>query len=1113
MDLLFRSSVARAIPKSKGASVERRTEELLKTNGFRGLLDIENEGKMDRLRGQPSAPPPAQFDSTRQKDHLPPPPERPAFSSSPDTFLMTKPAPTPAVPALSLSILRNKSSKKPKRPADGEAEQDTDRQTDAEAPAASDPSHKQVTFLDDEDSMSDQSSICHSPSWENYGQRKKEKKQEAERRKREKEQAEKELKAARKRAAVRLSKLPPPPGAAHPDPRGHVMAAADGSMSDTSLVSRRNVQGALSIPRFATSARAASSDNVPAVAWPRPPVAGPRVASNSPHAERPGSGPQDESRTEEPPRRTSGEQNQPFAASAENESRPARPLFRMPPVRARRQQSTPPLGRTRIEDGSQALGNQNARHGPLPTSPSADNVQASSYVHHQRAQAKQRAIASLVDEHVVAKANQGYPPSRSSTGPAQHGRRLSLTMEAKSVAMRLMNLKGPPTAASKEHAEPRDYAEFKAIQYSSSSDAACSETTASTRASLSGAENACHSTNAERSPTPQQDSTRSSVARGTGSAPPSQDRKSRGLVGAAKAVLSFSKASHKHADDSKASARLPPHPPARSPLRPGSAAPEETVESNRTGAEGSSSAAWDAETGPTAHTKRSTLAPQSEPQASEGSSSTSGCEDGSPIPSGTSTPDTSRPQSAKDVPLASEAEEQPKPWGSQGRGLARGHPLDSSKPYTPPPAGETSAPTGTELGEDERWSRTALPIDIEADADSLTTSTSNQERTGEGHATASTQPLDPRTARPASTAPEPDPSNRPSATEPAVTISPRSGKQPYSSPKLSPALPRSAEPAARDGNGAGGVTGAWTRQEEAAQAGKPPSLGASEAPLGPARNTENPGIPGFAPGRPVTNFSRKPARPTSQPVTGVSSGAGAEGRKDGSGGAPGQEEARPASSPAPAALRVNELSLSTLGTDLSAPNPLGGASGEALEARPLPSPRTTSSSALQVPARPGRQPRAASAPAPPRPPTPSARASGGMPVSILKRPRTPTQDIPPSPALHPQAFSALPRHMQPGHSSMAAAAAAAAGRPALPGAGEGPMAKILVECCSCRFYHDMPSKLYECIAKPDAVVEDRALGISGAITTMVKCPWCGHNMSRDCCAGYAAVVYLKERLH
>jgi hypothetical protein len=82
-----------------------------------------------------------------------------------------------------------------------------------------------------------------------------------------------------------------------------------------------------------------------------------------------------------------------------------------------------------------------------------------------------------------------------------------------------------------------------------------------------------------------------------------------------------------------------------------------------------------------------------------------------------------------------------------------------------------------------------------------------------------------------------------------------------------------------------------------------------------------------------------------------------------------------------------------------------------------------------------------------------------------------------------------------------------------PEAGNKPVAKMLVECCSCHFFHDMPSRVYECMASPDAVVTDRALGVSGAITTMVKCPWCQHNMSTQCCSGYAALVYLKEKLH
>ncbi|KAK8118359.1 uncharacterized protein PG998_002985 [Apiospora kogelbergensis] len=76
-----------------------------------------------------------------------------------------------------------------------------------------------------------------------------------------------------------------------------------------------------------------------------------------------------------------------------------------------------------------------------------------------------------------------------------------------------------------------------------------------------------------------------------------------------------------------------------------------------------------------------------------------------------------------------------------------------------------------------------------------------------------------------------------------------------------------------------------------------------------------------------------------------------------------------------------------------------------------------------------------------------------------------------------------------------------------------PVAKMLVECCNCKFFHDMPSRVYKCMAKPDSVVEDKLLGVSATITTMVKCPWCAHDMTTQCCAGYAAVIYLKEKLH
>lgn len=42
--------------------------------------------------------------------------------------------------------------------------------------------------------------------------------------------------------------------------------------------------------------------------------------------------------------------------------------------------------------------------------------------------------------------------------------------------------------------------------------------------------------------------------------------------------------------------------------------------------------------------------------------------------------------------------------------------------------------------------------------------------------------------------------------------------------------------------------------------------------------------------------------------------------------------------------------------------------------------------------------------------------------------------------------------------------------------GIEPMAKMFVICCGCKYFHDLPSKLYECMAKPEAVVKDEGLG-------------------------------------
>lgn len=95
-----------------------------------------------------------------------------------------------------------------------------------------------------------------------------------------------------------------------------------------------------------------------------------------------------------------------------------------------------------------------------------------------------------------------------------------------------------------------------------------------------------------------------------------------------------------------------------------------------------------------------------------------------------------------------------------------------------------------------------------------------------------------------------------------------------------------------------------------------------------------------------------------------------------------------------------------------------------------------------------------------------------------------------------------------------------------------PMAKMFVICCNCRFWHDLPSKIYAAMAVPKTLQREKgqligegAKGVKGGkgeggvgveeamLDTMVQCPWCNHAMSTTCCAGWTTVVYLHERHH
>jgi hypothetical protein len=77
-----------------------------------------------------------------------------------------------------------------------------------------------------------------------------------------------------------------------------------------------------------------------------------------------------------------------------------------------------------------------------------------------------------------------------------------------------------------------------------------------------------------------------------------------------------------------------------------------------------------------------------------------------------------------------------------------------------------------------------------------------------------------------------------------------------------------------------------------------------------------------------------------------------------------------------------------------------------------------------------------------------------------------------------------------------------------------PVAKLFVVCCTCKFWHDLPSKLYEAMALPKELHKAGEGKLTGArLETAVRCPWCEHAMTTFCCQGWTTIVYLHERHH
>jgi hypothetical protein len=393
------------------------------------------------------------------------------------------------IPSLSIAIPRAAENERRNRPNEWEAEED-DEYADVGTPTNSEPFQKQVKFLapedkdDEEDGMSEQSSICQSPSWEGYGQRKKDKKLEAERRKKEKEQAEKDAKAAKKRNTSRLSKAPPPPpppppATTHRASRALALTVADRSMSDPLLVSRHLLQSTQSIHRPEEVGRTASADNLQHGRWHQSVVT--EVVSGSSSSAWCGDTIGDPSATHhsydnafaprQQFRRSMSEgpapPNQPSAPilSSRHESQSPRDAFPPSASRTPRLRHMSPSG-ARGNSLLQGAASANQSQESLSATPTPDGTRRNGYVLHQRAQVTERAMAGLADEQLVANIGHHYPPSSSSSGQTQHARRPSLTQEAKSAAMKLVGIKTPSSA--RDRTDQTDYLTFKAIPYASS---------------------------------------------------------------------------------------------------------------------------------------------------------------------------------------------------------------------------------------------------------------------------------------------------------------------------------------------------------------------------------------------------------------------------------------------------------------------------------------------------------------------------------------------------------------------------------------------------------------------------------------------------------------------
>ncbi|KAL0466571.1 hypothetical protein QR685DRAFT_557005 [Neurospora intermedia] len=1194
--------------------------------GLERMMEQESKYQIDQSHHNGSLSPPTPSSPSSLNPQEPSTPIAARRLSAQQNYLMLKAVRRSLVlPPVSITIPTGLTEGKYEFTRETDSQRERKEESQVQPGVIAEPLHKQVKFLapdedeeeEEEADMSDQSSICQSPSWENYGERKKQKKEDAERRKKEKEHAEKEAKAAKKRLAARLSKAPPPTMPRSPtqeNPRVATLTIPERSMSDT-LLTNKHLLPSSHLVTTQNVDTSLSADDLQRHSRPYHTLASSGMSKASlTQSER-----QDhlllqhtiryESLEQRPqPRQTQSGSLGVINSSSGQVPSPRREVFppsssRTPMLRATRPATSHNRSNSLIQGASRLFKGKedeprDSNAGPqLQESPSVseDDTRGRSrdgFFRHKRVQSASRAMVGVADGQLPSTSSIG-PSSRSSSQTTQT-RCSSLSQDARSVAMKLVGIRTtsatkPDRPANKKQTKDTDYFNFMEHAYSA--------------AILSSMATGGKPTPAPEAPTPPRSqgsfgeasvtlTNASSSLKGSsvaGSDADSHTKKNRSLKDAARAALGMSTGHSATPDVVRPPIQAPPYLRFRARM---SAQPSVASTPNaippvvQQMSSGSPQAIARENEALSKHTPdttphnvvRTTEVALPQVSASEGSSSSSAFDEASPLPSPTTTPDTSRPQSSKDVPLVADdftssptsVEEKQ----DDDRTLRQRSEDSASQASTTPRDGSEIRDSSEGLTVGGNWIKSRLLIDLDFDTSPINTNTNGEVKVNHGakRSNAGTELFSSTdSSRPPSRCKdntqrqlimEERDETRPqlrmskSLFDPDIRVTGASMVAHATMPSTEDTIivpPRSPQRTQTTGLFGAEMTGherklhqafSWEKgDEESYQRVSMAEVAArekAEVILETEQRFEMTGEEPKSKRRQKLTCSRMSGQAgdtRSQQPRAVSGKQQQSGYRYPSSSEPSpMHDSFSSASSSSATGGSSRAKLTTLAAGFASSPDLSVSSSRQTEDWPeVPSISPHMVSQFPSPPSTGRSPTPLVSPLSPPPSSTSfasttSRSASTPPVSILKQPRPAMPAIPTSMPI----LSALPKHMlhQSNHSTpnlpppasrpstlalahgpSAEEKEAAARRAAAGGASSQPFAKILVQCCSCQFFLDMPSKVYECIARPDAVVEDRALGVSGAIMTMVKCPWCAHKMSRECCRGYTAMVTLVERYH